>query len=79
MSPVPQAIRVTTEEDERRRTAQIVFNILRQFGVEINEKQLTSYSPIRLWTAHHRESDASWPVGLCMVGVFYRERRLKRS
>jgi integrase len=32
---------VTTEEDERRRTAQIVFNILRQFGVEVNEKQLT--------------------------------------
>jgi hypothetical protein len=32
---------VTTEEDERRRTAQIVFNILRQFGVEVNEKELT--------------------------------------
>jgi len=32
---------VTTEEDERRRTTQIVFNILRQFGVEVNEKQLT--------------------------------------
>ena len=32
---------VTTEEDDRRRTAQIVFNILRQFGVEVNEKQLT--------------------------------------
>jgi ribosomal protein L40E len=32
---------VTTEEDEHRRTAQVVFNILRQFGVEVNEKQLT--------------------------------------
>jgi site-specific recombinase XerD len=32
---------VTTEEDERRITAQIVFNILRQFGVEVSEKQLT--------------------------------------
>jgi hypothetical protein len=31
---------VTAEEDERRRTAQIVFNTLRQFGVEVNEKQL---------------------------------------
>jgi integrase/recombinase XerD len=45
----PEAVRcvqclrpfVTSEEDERRRTAQIVFNILRQFGVEVNEKQLT--------------------------------------
>jgi ribosomal protein L40E len=32
---------VKTEEDERRRTAQIVFNILSQFGVEVNERQLT--------------------------------------
>ena len=32
---------VTTEEDERRRIAQTVFNILRQFGVEVDEKQMT--------------------------------------
>jgi integrase/recombinase XerD len=31
---------VTTEEYERRRIAQIVFNILRQFRMEVNEKQL---------------------------------------
>jgi Zn-finger protein len=32
---------VTTEEDERRKIAQTVFNILKQFGVEVNEKQMT--------------------------------------
>ncbi len=32
---------VTTEEDERRKVAEIVFSALRQLGVEVNEKRLT--------------------------------------
>jgi len=32
---------VTTEQDEKKKIADVVFNILRQFGVEINENQMT--------------------------------------
>jgi len=32
---------VTTEQDEKKKIAEVVFNILRQFGVQVNDKQLT--------------------------------------
>lgn len=32
---------ITTEQDEKKKIAEVVFNILRQFGVQINDKQLT--------------------------------------
>lgn len=32
---------ITTEEDEKKKIAKVVFNVLRQFGVEINENQMT--------------------------------------